>query len=303
MPKQIMGTADSASSFEIKIDFEKHSDHPSRVFSSMALMIESFQLIDNDLLVPFDLRAESFLLLEDIKTGSLRTVLTTMLKSVDDEALKSGDWKKLVGDYLLKSKYKLLSFLENKTQITERGEIQKLETEIQALAQETNVRHLPSYKRVPLNYLLRDIGEVTKSLVPLKPTDTAKFITKHIEINFNQSFQYHEDSIETLLTKEVKTIQETTILKVKKPDYLGESMWDFHYRNHIIYVKIEDHNWLLKFQSRKEDVRPGDALSVILQTEISYGFHGEEVAVHYRILKVNGIVSLPPSEQGNLLST
>jgi hypothetical protein len=75
MPSQITAQADPASSFEIKIDFEKHSDRPGRVFQSMAQMIESFQVIDNDFLFPFDVRAETFLILEDIKAGSLRTRL------------------------------------------------------------------------------------------------------------------------------------------------------------------------------------------------------------------------------------
>ena len=66
MPAQIIAQADPASSFEIKIDFEKHSEQPRRVFQAMAQMIESFHLIDNDLLLPFDIRAETFLILEDI---------------------------------------------------------------------------------------------------------------------------------------------------------------------------------------------------------------------------------------------
>jgi hypothetical protein len=300
MPVPTMAQADPASSFEIKIDFEKHSERPSRVFETMAKMIESFHVIDNDLLVPFDVRAEPFLILEDIQTGSLRAILTTMLRSVDDEALKSGDWKKLVGDYLLKAKYRLVSFIENKKQITERSEVEKLESDIQVLAVETNVKRLPSYKPVPLGLLLRDIGEITTALEPLKPTDVAKFIAKQKEIQFNQSFQYHRDSVEALLTKEIKTTKAAETLKVKKPDYLGESMWEFRYRNRIIYVKIEDHDWLLNFQSRKIDVRPGDALSVVLQTDVSYGFRGEEVAVHYRVLKVEKVIPASP-EQEDLL--
>jgi hypothetical protein len=57
---------------------------------------------------------------------------------------------------------------------------------------------------------------------------------------------------------------------------------------------------LLEFQSRKIDVRPGDALSVVLQTEISYGFRGEQVAVHHRILKVHQVIPASP-EQEDLL--
>lgn len=292
---------DAASTFEIKIDFEKQSDRPSRVFQSMAQMIESFQHLDNDLLLPFDIRADTVLILEDIQAGSLRTVLTTMLRSVDDEALKSGDWKKLVGGYLLKSKYRLIRFLENKKQITERGEIEKLASDIHTLAVETDIKQLPSYKPVPLALLLRDIQQITLSLEPLKLTDTAKFIADQQEVQFNQSFQYHQDSIEALLTKETKSLERPEKLKVKKPDYLGESMWEFIFQNHVIAAKIVDHNWLLRFQSRQIDVRPGDALSVVLQTQINYGFQDEEIAVHYRIIKVEDVLRSASGEQGELL--
>lgn len=303
MPPQITAQADPASSFEIKIDFEKHSERPSRVFQSMAQMIESFQVIDNDFLFPFDVRAETFLILEDIKAGSLRTRLTTMLRSVNDEALKDGDWKKVVGDYLLKGKYRLIGFLENKKQITERAEIEKLGTDIHALAVETNVKKLSSYKPVPLALLLRDIHQITLSLEPLKLTDSAKFISKNQEVQFNQGFQYQQDSVEALLTKETKTFEKTETLKVKKPDYLGESMWELKLRDHPISAKIVDHDWLLRFQSRQVDVRPGDALSVILQTQINYGFQRDEISVRYHIIKVIEIVPDTSPEQTDLLSS
>jgi hypothetical protein len=289
MPSPAIEQADPASSFELKIDFEKHSENPGRVFQAMAQMIESFHLIDNDLLLPFDAHAETFLILEDIKAGSLRTVLTTMLRSVDDESLKAGEIKKIIGSYLLKGKYRLIHFLEDKKQITERAEIEALGADLHKLAVETDVKKLPSYKRVSSSALLRDIQLITLAVEHLKPADTAKFISINGDALFNQSFQYHQDAVETLLTKETKDFESSEILKVKKPDYLGDSMWELKYRDRVIPAKITDHNWLLEFQSRKVDVRPGDALSVILQTQINYGFQDEEISVHYRILKVNEI--------------
>jgi hypothetical protein len=301
MPTPEIKQADPASSFELKIDFEKHSDNPGRVFQSMAQMIESFHLIDNDLLVPFDVHAETFLILEDIKAGSLRTVLTTMLRSVDDESLKDGEIKKIIGSYLLKGKYRLIHFLEDKKQITERAEIESLEADLHKLAVETDVKKLPSYKRVPSSALLRDIQLITLAVEQLKPADTAKFISKNGDALFNQSFQYHQDAVETLLTKETKNIESPETLKVKKPDYLGDSMWELKYRDRVIPAKITDHDWLLEFQSRNIDVRPGDALSVILQTQINYGFQDEEISVHYRILKVKEVIPDTSPEQSDLL--
>lgn len=267
----------------------------------MAQMIESFHLIDNDLLLPFDIRAETFLVLEDIKTGSLRTVLTTMLQSVDDEALKDGDVKKIIGSYLLKGKHRLIHFLEDKKQITTRAEIETLGNSLYSLAVETDIKKLSSYKRVPSSALLRDIQLITMAVEQLKLTDTARFISNNGHVNFNQNFQYHQDAVENLLTKETKNFENSEILKVKKPDYLGDSMWELKYRDRVIPVKITDHNWLLEFQSRRVDVRPGDALSVVLQTQINYGFQDEEISIHYRILKVKEVIRDTSPQQNDLL--
>jgi hypothetical protein len=191
--------------------------------------------------------------------------------------------------------------LEDKKQITERTEIEALGADLHRLAVETDVKKLPSYKRVPSSAILRDIQLITLAVEQLKPADTAKFISKNGDALFNQSFQYHQDAVETLLTKETKSIENSEILKVKKPDYLGDSMWELKYRDRVIPAKITDHNWLLEFQSRKVDVRPGDALSVILQTQINYGFQDEEISVHYRILEVKEVIPDTTPEQGDLL--
>ena len=45
---------DTESDFNIIIDFDKKSANPSRVFESMALLIKSFEQLDNDLVKHLD---------------------------------------------------------------------------------------------------------------------------------------------------------------------------------------------------------------------------------------------------------
>ena len=40
--------------FSIKIDFDKHSEHPARIFEAMSSLINSFQELDRDLIKAID---------------------------------------------------------------------------------------------------------------------------------------------------------------------------------------------------------------------------------------------------------
>ena len=96
----------------IRIDFERGSERPARVFNAMAGLIDVFQAIDADLAKSVSARIEPVLVLQEVEAGSIKTWLSSVIKSVDDEALKEGDWKKVVGTYLLKGKMQILKFLE-----------------------------------------------------------------------------------------------------------------------------------------------------------------------------------------------
>src|ERR1700678_2263261 len=106
--------------FGIEVTFASGTPDPARVFRSMTSLIDSFQYFDKDLIQVIDVQIDPILLLEDIEAGSLRTWLRSLISTVDDSALKEGDWKKVVGAYLLKAKYILVKRLEGKTEITTR---------------------------------------------------------------------------------------------------------------------------------------------------------------------------------------
>ena len=66
----------------IKIDFERHSEYPTRVFKAMSGMIESFQEFDKILAKTVNLKIEPTILLEDIETSSLKVWLSTTLNNI-----------------------------------------------------------------------------------------------------------------------------------------------------------------------------------------------------------------------------
>lgn len=274
--------------FCIEIDFKKDSEAPSRVFRAMSDLIEAFHAFDKDLVQSIDPKIEPVLLLEDIETGSIKAWLKyLLLEVVDDEALRKLDWKPAIGKYLVKAKYLVVNFLEYKTEITDRSQVEALEKEFFDLAKETDIKYLPAYTPVPRLKILQNIERLTKATSELSQGDRVIYRTRESSSTLNLTFKYVPESIEEILTKEVYDQELKMILKVKKPDYLGESKWEFRHENKTIPAKILDTHWLIRFQNREIDIRPGDSIRARVQLITKYGHDLNVISVHHNILKVD----------------
>ena len=287
--------------YALKINFKRDTPDPSRVFRAMTELIESFTNLDKELVQSIDIHVEPVILLEDIEASSLKVWLRTALQAVDDTGLKQGDWKKVVGEFLYKSKYRIIDWTNGKTSITNRADVQQLEAELLRSAEETDVKRLASYMPISTDGLLRSIQSINRSLAQLSKEDSVELQTPIGSVPFNMDFVITPASLRELLVKESLTNEETAILKVKKPDYLGESMWEFRYQQRSIVAKILDLDWLRDFQDRKTDVRPQDALRVQIRVVVHYGFSGEVVDIDYFILKVIEVIPGENHEQRRLL--
>jgi len=283
----------------VRIDFEKKSIKPERVFRTMSDLISSFQEFDTAAASSIDSKIEPILMLEDIEVGSLRTWLSNSLKKVPDDAIKALDWKQIVGAYLVRGKYILINWLDGKTQITGPEEIIDIQAEIFDAARETGVSKLDSYAPIRPRSIIKSISKIQTAMSNLQNPDSAEFISSYGTAKFNLDLNISPENLEQLITREKVESESTMILKVKKPDYLGDSMWEFYY-DHVIDVKILDYDWLSKFQQRLIDVRPGDSIRAKVKTTISYGYDLTVIAKHYELIKV--IEVIPNIQSGNQTS-
>jgi len=284
-------------SFEVTIDFKPGEGDPARVFKTMSGLIDALQQIDRHLLSTMSVSLESTLILEDIEKGSLKAKFRDLIEGVPDDALKDGEIKKILGYFLLKSKYKIIEWCGGRKEISDRESVKVLEGELLEIAEETDVKRIPAYSPPSAETLLSDINAVQESLSNLESDDNASYSYRDGRTSFNKELNISNEIVRQVLTKEVITSSGIRILKVKKPDYLGSSMWQFRYESHAIEAKILHEEWLLEFQSRTEEVRPGDSLKVELKEEISYGYEGEVVYRHYEITKVISVIKAPGQEQ------
>jgi hypothetical protein len=279
--------------FCISIDYEKNSPNPSRVFRAMSDLIEALESVDATLIEPLNSKLKPVLLLEDIEASSIKAWMSqqilTALESVDDDSVKSGDYKKVIGSYLVKGKHALVRFFENKTEIKSGADIEALEQELFQLGEEAYLSQLlPHHQPVSRQRLLSDINKINSALAPLTEFDKVKFIDgEGHSSNFNLTLSIAPETIAEILTREVITTPPLTmILKIKRPDFLGDAQWEFRFDGKPFFAKIAHEQWLANYRDGLEPLVPGDALKAIVETSVRYGFEGEVIEQHHIILEV-----------------
>lgn len=288
--------------FGIEIDFKKGVGDPSRVFRAMSEIIDALHSFDKGLIGTVDTKLEPILLLEDVETGSIRSWLKQALESLDDEALKKGEIKAVVGTYLVKCKYLVINFLGKETQITNAQQIVELETEILIAAEETGIKQIPAYVPPSRQKLLQGIERISEALVPLLPEDKAVYLSSQGNAEFNLAFHITPEEIEDLITSEIIETPTTMIMKVKKPDFLGESKWDFKYDNRIIEVKMTDEEWVTDYQAGNVPINPGDAIKADVTVKVRYGLDREILSTLYTVQKVREVIHRKELNQDRLFS-
>ncbi len=143
-----------------------------------------------------------------------------------------------------------------------------------------------------------DINSVRHSLAILEADDYATFESEEGISRFNKEMKISAEIIQDYLTREKIVSTGEKIFKVKKPDYLGFSMWAFKYQRKSIDVKISDEKWLNAFQKKRDvQVLPGDSVRAIVREEVSYGFNNEVIQSHYEIIEVLEVLPSPVPEQ------
>lgn len=275
------------SEFAIIVDFKKGEGSPTRVFSAASAMVEAFERLDHSLVRSVDTSIRPQMVLEDVEVSSLKAWFRNVLRATDDQALKDMDWRPAVGKYLVRAKYMVLRWVDDEDPPKSLPDLRK---ELQDLAGETDVRHLPDYAPPDVRDLIDFASRVQKAKAQLGPEDRLRFESKE------------DGSLEVVATLDVENLEDfatkdtfisapaAMILAVKKPDYLGTSRWEVRHGGRTISAKIEDDSFLRRFQNRDIDVRPGDALNCMVRVERKYGFDNNLIGERHTIVSVTDVL-------------
>lgn len=281
--------------FSVKISFDAELKQPQRIFHATSEFINALETLDMLLLLPVTKNIKPIYGLDAIEINSIRTVLKQLLNGVDDNALHTLDWKPLLGRYLVKAKYCILEMLEENNTLPDIPRLQKASDEIQILGTEMDIKRFPYYRSLTPYEIAGQSKKISDSLARLEQNESVEFCCEFGKTQLDNKLVITQEQVDTTLIHRVVENKINIILMVRKPDFLGKTKWEFKNNKKNISANIDDKEWLKKFQKGELDIRPGDALSVILYEKIFYSIDGEVVDEETTVIKVNEVIKVPAS--------
>lgn len=278
--------------YELYLDFEKNIGDPQRIFKTLSRVLDVLAELDTLLARTLDTRLRTHLVLADVQAGSLRSIVKVFLESIPEDGLKELDWKKIVGGYLNKGRLAAIKALENKPEFTSVAEINNLKDHLDTLARQTELDPMNAYGTLNKGLLADTLDDITKAVSPLRPGDYLEYRSAEGNARFNPRF--NTANFSQLVSEGEQTTRQTVRLRIKKPDFLGESRWEFRLHDRkLIEAKILDTAWLQRFHNGEIQIKSGDLLEVELQADYIHGPNYQSAVVHYSIPHVTGVVSPP----------
>lgn len=277
--------------FCLTVEYDKRSPNPEKVFLGIARTLEAFKALDAQLITCVDSNIETDMLLEDVEKGSIKVWLASVLKSIPDNAIESLDYRKVVGAFLVKAKYFILSKCSDAEQIKEVSYVEEIENGVKEIAKSTGVNALECYSVPPREGLLQGIQKVSEAFTLFDVQNTVTMTDNEgNNLVLNTKFHLEAETIEELCTGEVIENDMELIVKVRKPDFLADTNWVFKHGEQSINAKIGDKEWLSRYLNGEIAVLPGDSLRVKMHIISSYDNNQVLLRTKYEVTKVINIV-------------
>ncbi|WP_278183523.1 hypothetical protein [Vibrio misgurnus] len=265
----------------IKIDFEKNSRNPQRVFNSMSHLISSVEEFHACLLSSVSAETKSSFLLSDINEGSIKSWLCPEIEGdVTDEQ------KGRLTSFLNYCTDLVISFISDKNTIESLDILAELEDKIAIAATEFEVEEFPNVFSLNRYRLLKGYTELSESTTELNDVDQVYFNSRGEAKIINKNFHLTKDDVDAILIEKVEKNTTKETLVIKKADFIGKSMWDFLRKKNTISARITHQAWLDKFHSRIETVAPGDGLLCDLVTTAYFDKNNNLIDTKYEVILV-----------------
>jgi hypothetical protein len=274
------------SNFRIKINFPYDATEPERFFRTMAKLIDSYNFLDDHLLLSVGRNTKSSLILNNIEKGSLIADFIRKIEGKED--IKTNT-------FLSNARAEFTKELAGLDSSNGLNTIKKIEDKIETIATTEGLEQ--DFQRIPTIEIVNTIEKLNSSLKELRDEESAMIIQdslieqdkiEEVEIPKKRVFDLSE-SIDSLVAEE-RINYSSVILRIKTADFLGKSQWNFKKGEEKLTAKITDDNWLNNFHNRKIKILPGDSLDVELKEIIRYDKYGQQLSSNFEIEKVVKVI-------------
>lgn len=278
----------------LTIDFREGDGSAARPFAMAADLIRALENIDDALVKSVDSHIETALVVEDLQKSSIKVFLRNVLKHVDDDALKTLDWRPLVGQFLVKGKYAVIRWLDDKS-----PKMTDLTEELGKLAGEAaEINHLPLPAPPNPARLVQGMDEWQRAKAQFKDGEGLTITLGRTEYRVDTSERWlPSERVDDIAGERELISDQETILMVRKPDMLGKTAWQFRIGKKQLSLRIEDDEWLQDYWTRKVVLMPGDAMQVVLRTVSRFSESGELLETNQSIRRVVQIIPQPQGGQ------
>lgn len=191
-----------------------------------------------------------------------------------------------INDFIEESRSKSIEFIESgKSDVQD---LKELANSIDELAEQKGIKETFNYAEPNILDLARNLNEINDAVSKL--TDDEIFIikdSKNITEEISKGTEkINLEDVEIALTTEEIISENTVYYKIKRPDFLGDSQWEFKLGNKSLKVKILHEEWLEDFKKGKVIVVPGDSLKVKIKQNFKYNKNGYLISDKTEIIEV-----------------
>jgi len=276
--------------FAIEIDFDKTRSRPAEIFATLGSMTEAFYQLDANFAHSIDAKAAFDQRLDRLEEGSIVTWLIEQLIHPDDRPLGDRPSESAVLQYMDRARMTVLQDLEKVDRIDNSQSVVGIGNKIDRIADELGVKKSLAYKQPAALPLAQAIHDVADSANRLAPNEIARCIGGSGEAPIPRGKIVSLEAIRDDLTEQTLSHEIDMVLKVKKPDYLGQSRWEVKHGSHPIDLSIEDKLWMDRFHNKQVILTPGDAIRATVRVTSRYSATGELIDENYQALRIQEVI-------------
>lgn len=273
------------SHYQVKLDFQQGTENPARLFYSFAEILNGLSSLDLLLAKSIDSDIDAKLILNDIKKGSILADLNSVF-SVTRQKLNVEIGRTDTQEFLDRSRRAVLETAKKKT--IGINELEELNKKIDEAASDSNLQDSFNYFSPDPLDLAQSINQISQATDKLHDNETYSVkddSNKSITLD-RTTGKIDMESIELALTHEVLENESEALYLIKKPDFLGDTQWEFKYGARNLKAKILHNEWLDEFHSGRVVVVPGDSLKVRIRHTAKYNKHGHLISEKIEITKI-----------------
>lgn len=281
----------------VRIEYENGRSNPQEILRCGIDAINAISLFDETLGRCVSASIKNALKLEKFEEGSLIIKMASLfVESSDEKHIDERITPENTAKFVENARERIVKRIESFPDIIPGKSITELVSDVTIAAQELGIHDSVGY--TPPNPI--ELGKAVNSLLDcgssLKPGEKVQFssaenpeINKdYIDIPQGKKVDI-DDVIESLVGRELENTTDQ-ILAIRKPDFLGDSQWDFKRGKDSISAKIEDEEWMQRFKNGEIVIVPNDALHVDLHEHAKYDKNGVMIFMKRTILKVKEVI-------------